>query len=96
MQLRFTMSNTPKLRLPCLGGFYLEIRDGNNQTANALGVFCGEYRTDVERSASGRYMWLKFFPYNHYDFTAFYTGRSLNEKGMNLSSYTFVVIYKDN
>lgn len=80
VELKFTMrSQFPR---PCLFGEYLEIRDGSNQSANLLGKFCGEeYGNGVVRSR-GRYMWLKFISADHYDFTAFYSGRLYNETGM--------------
>ncbi|PFX14080.1 hypothetical protein AWC38_SpisGene21794 [Stylophora pistillata] len=76
VKLNFTMrSHYP---LPCVWKEYLEIRDGNNQSANVLGVFCGEYKTGLVRS-SGRYMSLRFFPHKLYNFTAYYTSRYFNE-----------------
>ena len=85
VELNFTMRG--EWPLLCLFDFKLEIRDGNNQLANFLGEFCREYEIGVVRS-SGRYMWLKFIGKRHYDFTAFYTGRSNNETGMEfLSTY---------
>nr|XP_058965299.1 uncharacterized protein LOC131791954 [Pocillopora verrucosa] len=40
---------------PCLRDNYLEIRDGNNRSANVLGVFCGDPKTALVRS-SGRFL----------------------------------------
>ena len=88
LELVFEMRASYWLRLTCLGGQYFEIRDGNNQSANLLGVFCGDHRTGVVRS-SGQYMWLEFFPFNKYLFTADYIGRSLNETGMDFCSCIF-------
>ena len=58
--------------------YYLEIRDGNNQSANVLGVFCGDHKTAVVRS-SRRYLWLRFSPYHEYDLNGYYMGRSFNQ-----------------
>ena len=80
VELNFTMHS--RFPLPCLWGSNLEIRDGNNQSANFLGEFCGDYGTGVVRS-SGRYMWLKLMRKELYDFAAFYTDRSNDETGMD-------------
>nr|XP_058950660.1 uncharacterized protein LOC131778277 [Pocillopora verrucosa] len=66
------------VRRPCLQDYYLEIRDGNNQSANVLGVFCGDHKAAVVRSSEG-YLWLRFFPSRRHDFSAYYTGRSFNQ-----------------
>ena len=78
MELNFTMRSDYKS--PCLWDEYLEIRDGNNQAANVLGVFCGDYKTAVVRS-SGRYLWLRFFPWRTYNLSAHYSGKSFNQTG---------------
>ncbi|XP_066023397.1 uncharacterized protein [Pocillopora verrucosa] len=77
LELNFTMDAIPWYPRPCLWDNYLEIRDGNNQSANVLGVFCGDHKTAVVRS-SGRYLWLRFFPERRYYLNAYYTGRSFN------------------
>ena len=79
VELNFTM----RTLLPglCLGGFYLEIRDGSIPSANLLGEFCGDHGTGVVRS-SGQYMWLKFIRKDFYNFIANYTSRAHNERGM--------------
>ena len=79
MELNFTMRSNYKA--PCLWDEYLEIRDGNNQAANVLGVFCGDYKTAVVRS-SGRYLWLRFFPQRMYNLSAHYSRKSFNQTGM--------------
>ena len=79
VELNFTMRSDYKS--PCLWDEYLEIRDGNNQAANILGVFCGDYKTAVVRS-SGRYLWLRFFPRRMYNLSAHYSGKSFNQTGM--------------
>ena len=76
MELNFTMRSY--YNAPCLWDEYLEIRDGNNQAANVLGVFCGDYKTAVVRS-SGRYLWLRFFPHRMYNLSAHYSGKSFNQ-----------------
>ena len=78
--LDFTMRSYSRATRPCLRDYYLEIRDGNNQSANVLGVFCGDHKTAVVRSR-GRYLWLRFFPYGRYDLNGYYMGRSFNETG---------------
>ena len=68
-------------RAPCAKEEYLEIRDGRNQSANLLGVFCGNEVTSIQRS-SGRSMWLKFSPMRRYGFgdnDFYYSGKTLNE-----------------
>ena len=80
LELNFTMDALPWYPQPCLWDNYLEIRDGNNQSANVLGVFCGDHKTAVVRS-SGRYLWLRFFPERRYYLNAYYTGRSFNRTG---------------
>ena len=80
MELNFSMRSYPWASRPCLRDYYLEIRDGNNQSANVLGVFCGDHKTTVVRS-SGRYLWLGFFPdYNIY-LSAEYSEKSFNQTG---------------
>ena len=80
MELNFTMRSSWWAPRPCLQDYYLEIRDGNNQSANVLGVFCGDHAAAVVRSSEG-YLWLRFFPSRKYDFSAYYTGRSFNQTG---------------
>ena len=76
VELNFTMRSY-SLR-PCVRDYYLEIRDGNNQSANILGVFCGDHKTTVVRS-SRRYLWLKVFPSFEYGLNGYYMGRSFNQ-----------------
>ena len=80
VELTFTMRSSSWAPRPCLQDYYLEIRDGSNQSANVLGVFCGDHKTAVVRS-SGRYLWLRFFPDRNHLFSAYYTGRSFNQTG---------------
>ena len=80
LELNFTMDSLSWYPRPCLRDNYLEIRDGNNQSANVLGVFCGDHKTAVVRS-SGRYLWLRFFPSRRYYLNGYYTGRSFNQTG---------------
>ena len=79
LELNFTMHSYSSAPRPCLWNYYLEIRDGNSQSANVLGVFCGDHKTAVVRSI-GRYLWLRFFPSRRYNFNAYYTG--INQTGM--------------
>ncbi|XP_022807215.1 uncharacterized protein LOC111344265 [Stylophora pistillata] len=78
VELNFTIHSWSWVSEPCVQGYYLEIRDGINQSANVLDVFCGDHKTAIVRS-SGRYMWLRFFPSREYDFRAYYRARSFNQ-----------------
>ena len=80
VELKFTMRSTWRNPRPCLRDNYLEIRDGNNRSANVLGVFCGDHETAVVRS-SGRYLWLSFFPDNRNDWSAEYSEKPFNQTG---------------
>ena len=80
VELNFTMYSYWSIPLPCLRDNYLEIRDGNNRSANVLGVFCRDHETAVVRS-SGRYLWLSFFPDNRHDLSAEYSEKSFNQTG---------------
>ena len=81
MELKFTMYSYWSIPLPCLRDNYLEIRDGNNRSANVLGVFCGDHKTTVVRS-SGRYLWLGFsVPDNSPYLSAEYSEKSFNQTG---------------
>ena len=78
VELNFSMRSYPWASRPCLRDYYLEIRDGNNQSANVLGVFCGDHKTAVVRS-SGRYLRLRFFPFRRYDLNGYYKKRSFHQ-----------------
>ena len=80
MELKFTMRSYGWNPRPCLQDSYLEIRDGNDQSANVLGVFCGDHKTTVVRS-SGRYLWLAFFPDGNINLSAEYSEKSFNQTG---------------
>ena len=80
MELKFTMYSYWSIPLPCLRDNYLEIRDGNNRSANVLGVFCGDHKTAVVRS-SGRYLWLGFFTDDRHYLSAEYSEKSFNQTG---------------
>ena len=80
MELKFTMYSYLSFPRPCLRDNYLEIRDGNNRSANVLGVFCGDPKTALVRS-SGRYLWLSFFPDGRYCLSAEYLEKSFNQTG---------------
>ncbi|KAJ7378872.1 hypothetical protein OS493_020477 [Desmophyllum pertusum] len=77
VEMNFTMQNYVHYPSPCLDGIYLEVRDGDKQSANLLGIFCGSHVTGVVRS-SAHNMWLKFSPYPGYKFGAFYSGKGIN------------------
>ena len=80
MELKFTMRSYWWNPRPCLQDDYLEIRDGNDRSANVLGVFCGDHKTTVVRS-SGRYLWLGFFPDYNIHLSAEYSEKSFNQTG---------------
>ena len=80
MELKFTMHSTWWNPRPCLQDNYLEIRDGNDRSANVLGVFCGDHKTTVVRS-SGGYLWLGFFPDRGHYLSAEYSEKSFNQTG---------------
>ena len=78
VELNFTMRSW--VSEPCAQGYYLEIRDGSSQSADVLGVFCGDHKTVVVRS-SRRYMWLRFASSWAYHFNGLYIGRFFNQTG---------------
>ena len=80
MELNFTLYSYLSFPRPCLRDNYLEIRDGNNRSANVLGVFCGDPKTALVRSR-GRYLWLSFFPDGRYYLSAEYSEKSFNQTG---------------
>ena len=80
MELKFTMRSHEWNPRPCLQDNYLEIRDGNDRSANVLGVFCGDHKTTVVRS-SGRYLWLGFFHDYSIYLSAEYSEKSFNQTG---------------
>ena len=82
VEIRFSMrryGDPPGV--PCADEEYLEIRDGQNQSANLLGVFCGWRVSNVIRRSSGHNMWLKFSPQRSYWLYASYRGKAQNETG---------------
>ena len=80
MELKFTLRSYGWNPRPCLQDNYLEIRDGNDRSANVLGVFCGDHKTTVVRS-SGRYLWLGLFPDENTNLRAEYSKKSFNQTG---------------
>ena len=83
VEISFSMrrySNPPGV--PCADDEYLEIRDGYNQSANLLGVFCGSRVTGFRLRSSGQNMWLKFSPQRRYRlYNSYYRGKAQNETG---------------
>ena len=67
----------------CADEEYLEIRDGQNQSADLLGVFCGWPVPGFVRRSSGHNMWLKLSPQHRYGFsyTSYYRGKAQTETG---------------
>ncbi|KAJ7385624.1 hypothetical protein OS493_015212, partial [Desmophyllum pertusum] len=78
VELNFTMQSDSFYLTPCLDGIYLEVRDGDKQSANLLGIFCGNHVTGVTVRSSGHNMWLQFSPYRGYQFGASYSGKAIN------------------
>ncbi|PFX14358.1 hypothetical protein AWC38_SpisGene21487 [Stylophora pistillata] len=65
---------------PCADEEYLEIRDGYNQSANLLGVFCGRSTPYFTLRSSGHNMWLRFSPQHRYQFwQSSYEGKSMHK-----------------
>lgn len=69
---------------PCLGGFYFEIRDGLNQSANLLGILCEIYSKGYVFRSSGQNMWLKFhgLEFHKMYFHISYTAKPMNVTGL--------------
>ena len=83
MEIKFRMERYYHLPgVPCADEEYLEIRDGYNESANLLGVFCGWDVPDVIQRSSGHNMWLKFSPQRRYWLLYdSYEGKALNKTG---------------
>ena len=68
---------------PCLFGFYFEIRDGLNQSANLLGILCEMYSKGYVFRSSGQNMWLKLHGGLHEGlFHINYTAKPVNVTGL--------------
>ena len=83
MEMDFTMSSYWYNPTPCIDDTYLEVRDGYNQSASLLGVFCGAHVTGIVRS-SGQNMWLRKtdeFYYFYDQFRGSYTKKTANITG---------------
>ena len=78
VELNFTMETF--YPFPCFGEMYLEVRDGHNESANLLGVFCGRRISSIVRS-SGHKMWLLLRKYFFYVFTGSYSDKAANITG---------------
>ncbi|PFX16597.1 Histidinol-phosphate aminotransferase [Stylophora pistillata] len=66
---------------PCADEEYLEIRDGYNQSANLLGVFCGRNTSYFTLRSSGHNMWLRFSLQHRYwlEWSSSYEGKAIDE-----------------
>lgn len=85
IEMHFNMFTS--VPLPCLHDTYLEVRDGHNQSANLLAIFCGNHVTGFVRS-SGHYMWLKLSSERRrYEFERSYLGKAINEAGEYCLNY---------
>ena len=92
MEMKITFSSNHDF-VGCYLGQYFEIRDGLNQSATLLGIFCEFYKDkeNVFRS-SGRHMWLKFHvPDNFRDYYKFHTNYAA--KSMNFTGLYFLTLY---
>ncbi|XP_022807411.1 uncharacterized protein LOC111344448 [Stylophora pistillata] len=77
VEIRFSIFKPDWLSgAPCADEDYLEIRDGYNQSANLLGVFCGRNTPYFTLRSSGHNMCLRFSPQHRYRF-----GRDLGFEG---------------
>ncbi|XP_022810274.1 inactive serine protease PAMR1-like [Stylophora pistillata] len=68
VEIRFGIWKASWSGAPCADEEYLEIRDGYNQSANLLGVFCGMNTPFFTLRSSGHNMWLRFSPQHGYRF----------------------------
>lgn len=85
VEMHFNMSTS--VALPCLYDTYLEVRDGHDQSADLLAIFCGNHITGIVRS-SGHYMWLNFLPDRSRNyFEGYYLGKAKNETGEYYLNY---------
>ena len=83
VELNFTLKTS--YPTPCIDDMYLEVRDGNNESSNLLGVFCGSNISGIVRS-SGQNLWLrksdKFnHPWLHTIFSGSYSNKTTNTTG---------------
>ena len=81
MELNFTMESS--YLTPCINDEYIEVRDGYNESANLLGVFCGRNISVIVRS-SGQNLWIrKSVHFSHLSrFWGSYTNKTLNFTGI--------------
>ena len=83
VELNFTLKTS--YPTPCIDDMYLEVRDGNNESSNLLGVFCGSNISGIVRS-SGQNLWLrksdKFnHPWLHTIVSGSYSNKTANTTG---------------
>ncbi|PFX14711.1 hypothetical protein AWC38_SpisGene21113 [Stylophora pistillata] len=80
VEIRFSIYTSYWPRAPCADEEYLEIRDGHDQSANLLGVFCERITPHFTRRSSGHNMWLRFSSQHPYWFwNSSYEGKAINE-----------------
>ena len=81
VELNFTMESS--YLTPCIDDEYIEVRDGYNESANLLGVFCGRNISVIVRS-SGQNLWIrKSVHFRHLSwFWGSYTNKTLNFTGI--------------
>ena len=71
--------------LPCFFGIYFEIRDGLNQSANLLGIFCEAFTKERVFRSSGHNMYLQLHNQQLLDVGDFhfnYTAKPMNITGL--------------
>lgn len=78
----------------CSLGIYFEVRDGLNQSANLLGLFCEFYEKGHVFRSSGRNIWLKLHKYrsiSERNFHIKYTAKKMNTTGLYSVTGSFFI-----
>ena len=78
----------------CFFNVHFAIRDGKNQSANLLGLFCEFYNRGYVFRSSGRHIWLKLYRSDEVPdgvFHANYTVKQLNFTGIMM----MIIIFTD-
>ena len=85
VELNFTLKTS--YPTPCIDDMYLEVRDGNNESSNLLGVFCGRNISGIVRS-SGQNLWLrKSDKFNHSWLHTIFSGSYSNKTANTTGEY---------
>ena len=78
----------------CLLGIYFEIRDGMNQSANLLGVFCELCSKGSVFRSSGQNMWLKLHQLGRFRLSEEEVHINYTAKPMNITGlYSFINLF---